>query len=64
MGCAVFCEATSIGVAEMTIVSEFEYRSRREVAREYSWAYAIVKVCGGWAVFDTADDYKTWRGQR
>lgn len=48
----------------MTIVSEFEYRSRREVAREYTWAYAIVKVCGGWAVFDTADDYKTWRGQR
>jgi hypothetical protein len=35
-----------------------------QVKAENPAAYAIVKVDGGWMVFDNADDYNTWRKQK
>lgn len=39
-------------------------KSRSTAARQYPGAARIVKVCGGYAAFDTLDDYRTWRNQK
>lgn len=38
--------------------------SRAQVKREYPSAAKIVKVVGGYAVFDTLQEYETWRAQK
>lgn len=37
---------------------------RKEVAAQYPGAEKIVKVEGGYMVFFTIDDYKTWKNQK
>ena len=44
--------------------SEEDYKNRKAVALEYPSATKIVKVCGGWAVFDSITDYEIWRNQK
>ena len=41
-----------------------EYKSRKEVEKAARGAAKIVKVDGGWMVFDTMSDYETWRSQK
>lgn len=48
----------------MTIADEREFSSRKEVKKAYPAAAKIVKVCGGWAVFETIADYNTWKNQK
>lgn len=48
----------------MRCVRDSDYASRREVVAEYPEAAKIVRVEGGWAVFDTYEDYETWRRQK
>ena len=38
--------------------------TRKQAVREYPEAEKILKVEGGYMVFDTYDDYLTWRRQR
>jgi len=38
--------------------------TRLQVKAQYADAYKIVKVDGGYAVFFTADEYKTWVNQK
>ena len=35
-----------------------------EVLRDHAGAARIVKVDGGYMVFETLDEYKTWKAQR
>ena len=44
--------------------NETEYKSRKAVVEAYPSAAKIVKVCGGWAVFDFWNDYDVWKNQR
>jgi len=44
--------------------SSSEYKSRKEVVLAAYGAAKIVKVDGGWMVFDTLVDYEVWRKQR
>ena len=46
------------------ICREEDYKNRKAVAFEYPSATKIVKVCGGWAVFDSITDYEIWRNQK
>ena len=39
-------------------------KSNKEAKREYPGAAKIVKVTGGYAVFDTITDWETWKNQR
>ncbi len=48
----------------MKLALETEYRNRAAVVKAYPGAAKIVKVCGGWAVFETVADYETWRNQK
>ena len=43
---------------------EREYGSKANVQKEYPSATKIVKVTGGWAVFETWTDYETWKKQK
>lgn len=38
--------------------------SRKEVVAANPGAAKIIKVCGGYMVFDTIADYETWKDQR
>ncbi len=51
-------------VAGHVFCDDREYRNIREVKAEYPSAAKIVKVTGGWAVFDTLADYETWKRQK
>ena len=37
---------------------------KKQVKEEYPNHVKIVKVTGGYAVFETWDDYETWRNQK
>ena len=39
-------------------------KTRKQVKEEYPDHVKIVKVEGGYAVFETWDDYETWRNQK
>jgi hypothetical protein len=41
-----------------------EAKTRREAARAYPWYVRIVKVDGGYMVFESEADYQTWRRQK
>jgi hypothetical protein len=41
-----------------------ESKSRKEVVAAYPDAAKIVKVCGGYKVFETIADYETWKNQK
>ena len=41
-----------------------ETNSRKEAAKEMSWAEKIVKVDGGYMGFESISDYKTWMNQK
>lgn len=47
----VFCDETT-------------HETRKAVQDDYPWAVKIVKVNGGWMVFETLVDYATWRNQK
>lgn len=38
--------------------------SRKEAQDRAPWAYAIVKVDGGFMAFESAEDLRTWKAQR
>lgn len=40
------------------------YANRGEVEEAHPAAAVIKTVCGGWAVFETYEDYETWRRQK
>ncbi len=44
--------------------SNAQYKNRKDVEAAYPAAEKIVAVVGGYAVFDTHQDYETWRNQR
>lgn len=48
----------------MIFAPETEYKNRKAVVAAYPSAAKITKVCGGWAVFGTLDEYHTWRQQK
>lgn len=49
----------------MTIFcDERDYKTRKAVAAAYPAAVKIVRVCGGWAVFEFWTDYELWRRTR
>ena len=48
----------------MKFVREEDYAGRRAVVAEHPEAVKIVRVEGGWAVFDTYEDYEMWRRQK
>jgi hypothetical protein len=39
-------------------------RTRKEAEKKYPQAFKIVRVCGGFMVFNTADDYSIWESQK
>ena len=41
-----------------------EAKTRREAERKVTLAAKIVKVTGGYMVFDTHAEYETWRQQK
>ena len=41
-----------------------DYADRAVVENEYAWAAEIIKVEGGWHVFESADDAETWSNQQ
>jgi hypothetical protein len=43
---------------------ENDYKTRKNVVAAYPAAAKIVKVCGGWAVFEFFTDYEIWRNQK
>lgn len=48
----------------MVFASEAYYRSRREVVDAHPEAAKIVKVEGGWGVFESLADYENWKRQK
>lgn len=48
----------------MIICDAREYKDRKAVAEAYPAAAKIIKVEGGWAVFETLAEYETWRRQK
>jgi len=48
----------------MIFASEQDYKSRKAVAKAYPLASKIVKVTGGWAVFEFMSEYATWKNQK
>ncbi len=38
--------------------------NRKEVVKQYPGAAKIVKVCGGYGVFEFFTDYETWKNQK
>ncbi|MBR2771266.1 MAG: hypothetical protein IKD78_04550 [Bacteroidales bacterium] len=43
---------------------ETDYKNRKAVSEAYPAATKIVKVCGGWMVFDFWTDYEIWKNQK
>lgn len=48
----------------MKLCQDIDYKSRAEVAKSYPSAVKILRVDGGWIVFETYTDYETWRNQK
>ena len=48
----------------MHFASKQDYLSRKHVGEAFSDASKIVRVDGGWMVFDTETDYRSWKAQR
>lgn len=46
------------------LASEQDYKNRKEVVAEYPSAVKIVKVCGGWAVYEFWTDWETAKNQK
>ena len=44
--------------------ADYAYRSRKEVVEAYPSAAKIVRVMGGWMVFETYTEYLTWKSQK
>ncbi len=44
----------------MKFLRDEDYPTDFDVKAAYPEAYAIARVEGGWAVFPTFDDYRTW----
>ncbi len=44
--------------------TETEHKTRKNVAAAYPSAAKIVKVCGGWQVFENVVDYNIWAAQK
>jgi hypothetical protein len=42
----------------------FIRKSRKEVVSQYPGAAKIVKVCGGYHVFETIENYEIWKNQK
>lgn len=40
------------------------YNNKSEVVNEYPSAALVKRVTGGWMVFETQDDYRTWKNQK
>jgi hypothetical protein len=38
--------------------------ARSTMRRRYPWAAVIARADGGWWLFESPDDYRTWRNQR
>lgn len=49
---------------KMTYASQQDYKNRAAVVAAYPSAAKIVKVDGGWAVFEYMTDYETWKNQK
>ena len=47
----------------MHFAAQEDYKTRRQVVAANPGAAKIVKVCGGWMIFDYATDYEVWREQ-
>jgi hypothetical protein len=47
----------------MILASELDYKNRKDVSATYPAAAKIVKVSGGWAVFEFLSDYEMWKAQ-
>jgi len=43
--------------------SERDYHDRGEVCTMYP-GWKVVRVSGGWMVFEFIEDYETWRNQK
>ena len=41
-----------------------QVETKKEAENECSWAEKIVKVCGGYMCFESADDYRKWKNQK
>ena len=44
--------------------TETEHKTRKNVVAAYPSAAKIVKVCGGWQVFENVVDYNIWAAQK
>ena len=47
----------------MIIASEDDYETMASIEDQYPFAYLIVAISGGWAVFLTQAEYRTWLNQ-
>lgn len=48
----------------MIFATETEHKTRKNVVAAYPSAAKIVKVCGGWQVFENVVDYNIWAAQK
>ena len=48
----------------MTFASNQDYKNAAAVKSAYPQAEKVVKVEGGWMVFETITDYQTWKNQK
>ena len=48
----------------MIFASQEQYKTRKAVVKAYPLASKIVKVTGGWAVFEFITDYEIWKNQK
>lgn len=48
----------------MIFASEAYYNTRKEVVAAHPEAAKVVKVEGGWGVFESLTDYETWKRQK
>ncbi len=49
---------------KMTYARQPDYKNRAAVVAAYPSAEKIVKVYGGWAVFEDLTEYETWKKQK
>ena len=40
-----------------------DYTDKAAVEDDYSWAAEVIKVEGGWQVFESAEDAQVWQNQ-
>ena len=48
----------------MIFATETEYKARKNVVAAWPSAAKIVKVCGGWQIFECVVDYNIWAAQK